>query len=169
MYSFRHDDILNGTWELAIARKNGNQYFLVLSKPSGFIERRELSHLNVSTSPSPNSPLLSTSGRPLIWFDPDVTRRPQASPLGTLDALKHIQPRAVLNETGRNEHMAPQEGSDVPGGAKLVPEVELLLPEHDLCHSCEYCGDLEINDTGNDAFECTGGQGYSSRYSCSKV
>lgn len=169
MFVFTHQDLTKGHFEHAITRKNGNQYSLVLSKPSGFIYNREISRLNVSTPPSTTALPLSSEGRPLIWLDCSTDRGYRGIPNGALAALLAADPRPPVRLTGRTQRMAPPAGADLESDEREVQEVELLLTEDELLHSCYYCGALEIHERDAAKFTHVGGKGYSSTYACEEV
>lgn len=169
MFVFTHPDLVRGHLDHAITRKNGNQYSLVLSKPSGFIYDREISRLNVSTSPSTTPLPLSSEGRPLIWMDCSTDRGYRGIPNGALTALLAADPRPPIKLTGRIQRMSPPASVDLEDDERDVQEVELLLSEDELLHSCYYCSALEIHERDAAKFAHVGGKGYSSTYGCEDV
>lgn len=168
MLVFTHPDLITGALSHSITRKDGNQYSLVLSKPSGLVYTREISRLNISTPPSWKPLPLSPNGRPYLWLDcsPD---RPYGGLNGVLTALVAADPKSIVKPTGRTQIMSPPGGSDVESDPREVQEVELLLPEDELLHSCYYCGDLEMEGNGGVAFVRISGRGYTSTYGCPDV
>lgn len=169
MLVFTHPDLVKGVLEHSIARKDGNQYSLVLSKPSGFVYDREISRLNVSTARSSKPLPLSPERRPFIWLDASTDRGYGGIPTGVIPALLATEPQSVIQLTGRTQPMQPPAGSNLEGGEVVVQQVELLLSEDELCHSCYYCGELEIDGNGGEPFQKIGGAGYTSTYGCSNV
>ncbi|THH17748.1 hypothetical protein EW146_g3132 [Bondarzewia mesenterica] len=154
-----------GRLDYAIARKDGNQYFLIFARRYGMAYTREVAYLNSTTHPS-EVLAFSKEGRPCIWFDTELERDSRdLAPKGTvLPALLDAVPRAPIQRTGRMKAITA-----VEGGERETFEVEILLSEDDLAHCCYYCGDAESASDGNLRFERIGGEGYSSTYWCSNV
>lgn len=169
MLTFTHPDLVRGALGHSIARKDGNQYTLVLSKPSGLIYARDISRLNISTPPSWKPLPLSPDGRAYFWLDCSTDRGYGGFPNGVLAALVASEPKPVVKPTGRKQIMAPLHEAGLDSGPREVQEVELLLSEDELIHSCYYCGDLEIEGNGGVPFMRIGGAGYASTYGCTNV
>jgi hypothetical protein len=169
MLAFTHPDLVRGALAHSMTRNDGNQYILVLSKPSGLIYTREISRLNISTPPSWKSLPLSPDGRPYLWLDCSTDRGYGGLPNGVLAALTASEPKSVVKPTGRKQIMAPPEETGLDSDPREVQEVELLLSEDELLHSCYYCGDLEIEGNGGIPFVRIGGTGYASTYGCASV
>ncbi|KAF8958071.1 hypothetical protein BDZ97DRAFT_68892 [Flammula alnicola] len=169
MFVFAHQNLMNGSFEHAIARRNGNQYFLVLSRRYGLAPYREISHLNVSTPQSLTPLPQSIDGRPYIWLDCSSDHLefiPHQNP-GILTALLNAEPRPIIKLCGLTRRMsAPSGATDrySEGEVIEVEKVELLLSEDELAHSCYYCGEVEMD--GGENFERIGGKAYSSTYGC---
>ncbi|CAA7267069.1 unnamed protein product [Cyclocybe aegerita] len=170
MFVFTHQNLMNGIFDHAIARRNGNQYFLVLSRVYGLAPYREISHLNVST-PQSSTPLpLSNEGRPCIWLDCSTDRSdfiPLQNP-SIVTALLNAQPKPIIKLCGLTRRISPPTGTDRYSKSEEieVEKVELLLSEDELVHSCYYCGELEMD--GSEHFERIGGKGYNSTYGCAE-
>ncbi|KAJ6596945.1 hypothetical protein DFH09DRAFT_1023402 [Mycena vulgaris] len=158
MYAFSSPGILKESFDATLAR-DGTKWLLVTPKGNGFLESRELAHLNYSTTSEPTT--WSEAKRPCFWFDSDWDRRPQPwSDL--LAALLAIEPgKAPIRRTGRTQKMTAE-----GGGEREAVEVELMMDEDELCKVCYYCGDFESNRLGEEPYPKIRGDGYTSTYSC---
>ena len=105
MLVFHSPDIVNGSFELAIARRSPGTYLIILARAYGMAATRVYTVLNTSTPPS-TVPPLSSSGHPLIWLDADLDRRPPhlGPPNGVLAALRAADSE-VIRPTGRTQRM----------------------------------------------------------------
>ncbi|KAJ7173816.1 hypothetical protein C8R46DRAFT_123818 [Mycena filopes] len=158
MYSFSSPGILKDAFDVTVAR-DGSKWLLVTPKGNGFLETRQLAHLNHSTT-SEAAATWSETNRPCFWFDSDWDRRPQPwSDL--LAAMLTIQPKAPIRRTGRTQKMTAE-----LGGERDAVEVEVMVDEDELCKVCYYCGDLEIDRLGEETFPKVAGDGFTSTYSC---
>lgn len=171
MFLFEHLGLVKAL-QFSITRKDGNQYYLVTSRPYGLLYQREISHLNVTTPPSTNPLPVSPNGRPYIWLDCDIERSACKS-FNILNSLLEAQPRPVIKLTGGKQLMSlggPRpERSWEDGGEKKIQEVELLLSEDELAHWCRYCHRLQIHGSRQVEFQRISGKGYSSEYGCVEV
>ena len=158
MYTFSSPQFLKGAFDVAIARKDGSQYVLVLPVPSGFIDNRQIAVLNYSTPPS------SAPSPPRFWFDSDYDRKPD--PFSSLlSALLVAEPKPPIKLTGHTQRMSAE-----LGGEREAVEVELLLTEEELAKACYYCGEVETEwDIRDQPFKHNGGEGYASTYECASV
>ncbi|KAJ6504104.1 hypothetical protein C8R47DRAFT_1006897 [Mycena vitilis] len=157
MYSFSSPNILKAAFEVALAR-DGTKWLLVTPKGNGFLESRQLAHLNYSSS----SEAVTTPSeqRPCFWFDSNWDRQPQPwSDL--LAALLAIEPKAPLRRTGRTRKMS----ADM-GGEREAAEVEVMLGEDELCKVCRACGEFETARQGTEPYHKAGRDGLSSTYLC---
>ncbi|KAJ7864308.1 hypothetical protein B0H14DRAFT_2440780 [Mycena olivaceomarginata] len=157
MYAFSSLDILKGAFDVAIAR-DGASWLLVTPKGNGFLETRQLAHLNLSTpaTADPSSSSSSVASRFCrFWFDSDWDRQP--TPWSDLlAALLTIEPKAPIKRTGQTRRMVAE-----LGGEREAVEVEVLLDESELCKVCYYCGEFESTRLGpEEAYRKIGGEGY---------
>ncbi|KAJ7135494.1 hypothetical protein C8R43DRAFT_1021272 [Mycena crocata] len=158
MYSFSSPRILKGAFDATLAH-DGSKWLLVTPKGNGFLETRQLAHLNHSTAPS-DAITSSDAGRPCFWFDSDWDRRPQPwSDL--LSALLTIEPKPPIQRTGRTQKMSAE-----MGGEREAVEVEMMLAEEELCKVCCYCGSFEIDRLGEEKYSKVAGSEFTSTYSC---
>ncbi|KAJ6466808.1 hypothetical protein C8R45DRAFT_1020199 [Mycena sanguinolenta] len=159
MYSFSSPNILKAAFDVTLAR-DGTKWLLVTPKGNGFMETRQLAHLNHSATSTSGAITSSEAKRPCFWFDSDWDRRPQPwSDL--LAALLAIEPKAPLRRTGRTQKMTAELGRE-----RDAVEVEVMLDEDELCRVCFYCGDFDSNRLGTDPYQKFGGDGFTSTYSC---
>ncbi|KAJ7883450.1 hypothetical protein B0H14DRAFT_3432902 [Mycena olivaceomarginata] len=160
MYSFASPKILKGAFDVTLAR-DGSKWLLVTPKGNGFLETRQLAHLNHSTaSPDAAAITWSDGNRPCFWFDSDWDRQPQPwSDL--LEALLTIEPKAPLRRTGRTQRMTAE-----LGGERDAVEVEVMVDEDELCKVCFYCGDFDSDRLGAETYPKIEGDGFTSTYSC---
>ncbi|KAJ7635853.1 hypothetical protein B0H17DRAFT_1149650 [Mycena rosella] len=155
MYSFSSPGILKEAFDVTLAR-DGPKWLLVTPKGNGFLETRQLAHLNHSSE----TVTYSEAKRPCFWFDSDWDRQPQPwSDL--LAALLAIEPKAPLKGTGRTQKMSAE-----VGGERKAVEVEVMLDEDELCKVCYYCGDFETDRLGAETYSKVNGDGFTSTYSC---
>ncbi|KAJ7035691.1 hypothetical protein C8F04DRAFT_1098169 [Mycena alexandri] len=160
MYSFSSPGILKDAFDVTVAR-DGHKWLLVTPKGNGFLETRQLAHLNHSTTSE--AATWSETEHPCFWFDSDWDRRPQPwSDL--LAALLTIEPKAPLRRTGRTQKMTAE-----MGGEREAAEVEVMVDEDELCKVCYYCGELQSDRLGEEAFSKVAGDGFTSTYSCPAV
>lgn len=166
MLVFHSPDIVNGSFELAIARRSPGTYLVILARAYGMAATRVYTVLNTSTPPS-TVPPLSSSGHPLIWLDADLDRRPPhlGPPDGVLAALRAADSE-VIRPTGRTQRMNAK-----LGGERDAHEVELVLEEDQLARCCWYCDAFELDTDFRDnrRFLLCSGEGYESTYMCPQV
>jgi hypothetical protein len=145
-----------------LTRSETNKYKLLFGRAYGMAETREWAVLNSST-PGADPLVLSTENRPCIWIDSDFDRdaRNIGPRGGTVAVLMTCDP-PVFKVTGRTKQMYATEG-----GWREAQEVEILLKEEELAHSCYYCGRTEYPI--EDHYEKCAGENYSSFYWCPEV
>ena len=112
MLVFTCPDIAKSGLELAIARKSPATYLVIFARAYGMAETRVYAVLNVST-PRSTVPPSSSSGRPLIWLDADLDRRPPhlGPPDGVLAAVRAADSE-VIRPTGRTQRMNAKLGGE---------------------------------------------------------
>ncbi|KAK7683493.1 hypothetical protein QCA50_013327 [Cerrena zonata] len=163
MYKFTssHNVLLGNVMDFSIARKDGSEFHLILSRSTGFTPTQQFARLN-STSPRFQPLTLSKEGRPCIWLDVDYERDPRefANQGAILEALLEAQPRAPIRLTGRKRTMSGV------GGEREAVEVEVMLEEDELARCCYYCGSPENDWDGDNRFRRLTGEGYESTYRC---
>ncbi|KAJ7678085.1 hypothetical protein DFH06DRAFT_1033621 [Mycena polygramma] len=148
MYTFSSPNILKAAFEVTLAR-DGTKWLLVTPKGNGFLESRQLAHLNYSSTSE--AATTSSEHRPCFWFDSDWDRQPQPwSDL--LAALLAIEPKGPLRRTGRTRKMS----ADM-GGEREAVEVEVMLDEDELCKARRACGEFETERLGTEPYSKVGG------------
>ena len=141
-------------------RRQSNQYRLLFGRAYGMAVTREWAILN-STTPDTDPLVLSAENRPCIWVDSDMERCPRPFGGRTISSLVTCDP-PVFKVTGRTKQMYAEEG-----GWREAHEVEILLKEEEIAHSCYCCGKTEYPK--EDVFENCGGENYTSIYWCLSV
>ncbi|KZT68251.1 hypothetical protein DAEQUDRAFT_812220 [Daedalea quercina L-15889] len=152
-----------GGLPMAIARNgdiNPNQYIVISPYSFDMGSGRRLSTLNCSTTLK-DTPRLSSSGKPLIWFDADIDNNPRWNHMaegGMLNALLDADP-PVVRPTGEIRAIC-LEG----GGKRLESQVEILFEEGELARICCHCGEIELLEICR--FERCGGDARRPLYMC---
>ena len=147
---------------MAIARKdatNRSQYMLTLALSFGMVDDLRLATLNRSTT-ADQQPSMSPSGHPIILLDCTFNPVPEV-PGGLLGILLQAEP-AVIRLTGNTRKVLTDTGTP-----KLLPEVEILMGEDDLAHTCCYCGKVEFIEPWR--FRCCSSDPATPQYICSDV
>jgi hypothetical protein len=147
--------------QYTLSRWKRNQWMIALARAYGMAIVQDFARLNYST-PSPEPLVLSPDGRPLVWLDTELDRGDLGPPDGVLAALRAAEP-PVIRVTKLTKMMHA-----TIGGERKAYQVEILVPEEELAHCCEYCGMIETIFQ-KERMAKYGGQGYRSAYWCMKV
>ena len=173
-FTSSHNVLSGNRLEFSIARRDGSEFQLILSRSTGFLPSQEFAKLNSSTARF--QPLtFSKEGNPTIWLDVDYERDPRGftDPGSILGAMLEAEPRVPVRLTGRKKIVKGDGEGKKTGWAqdeREIVEVELLLEEDELARCCYYCGSPENDwDRNTGRFECLSGQGYESTYRCFRV
>jgi hypothetical protein len=150
--------------EFILTRTADNTYALSFGRAYGMAASRRWAGLNSTTSPS--EPLiLSTDKRPCIWVDSSLDRDPRnLGPKGGVIATLLSCTPPVFRLTGEKKNMYAKEG-----GWREAQQVEILLKEEHIAHSCHCCGNSELPSRVEGRYTCVEGEDYISIYRCSDV